>query len=229
MLKVLQVSAVVNRLKNRMDLILCLHLWGSWTRIDWNEFNSLSELERSLNLEHKAEGERFSLVVDDDGNEMNVKQKWDRKWGICRNHRPISVLFRIYLDCLHKHLCTHMTCDDVCVWLHMSTHAPVGLRACVCISVYVCAMFVIVSVFSPAAEAARGQCLSWCNRQLILSLCKRLTAIQMTCRWDRELRFWQHSVITRSVCGDNVPSAFGWLMLHFVFWKKKSLWGLRRD
>lgn len=36
-----------------MDLILCWHLQGAWTGIDWNEFNSLSELERSLNLERK--------------------------------------------------------------------------------------------------------------------------------------------------------------------------------
>lgn len=44
-----------------MDLILCWHLRGAWTRIDWNEFNSLSELERSLNLEHKEERERDFL------------------------------------------------------------------------------------------------------------------------------------------------------------------------
>lgn len=40
-----------------MDLILCRHLppVGACTGIDWNEFNSLSELERSLNLEHEEE------------------------------------------------------------------------------------------------------------------------------------------------------------------------------
>lgn len=38
-----------------MDLILCWYLQGAWTRIDWNEFNSLSELERSLNWEHEDE------------------------------------------------------------------------------------------------------------------------------------------------------------------------------
>lgn len=74
-----------------------------------------------------------------------------------------------------------------------------------------CNVCVIASMFSPAAEPARWQCLSWCNRQLILSLCKRLTSIQMTCRWDRELRFWQDSVITRNVFRDNVLSAFWWL------------------
>lgn len=38
-----------------MDLILCWYLRGAWTGIDWNEFNSLSELERSPDLEHKEE------------------------------------------------------------------------------------------------------------------------------------------------------------------------------
>lgn len=28
-----------------MDLILCWCLLGAWTGIDWNEFNSLSELK----------------------------------------------------------------------------------------------------------------------------------------------------------------------------------------
>lgn len=115
------------------------------------------------------------------------------------------------------------------------------MRTCMCLNAYVytckcssegtcpfkcpclCNVCVIVSMFSPAVEQARGQCLSWCNRQLILSLCKRLTAIQMTCRWDGELRFWQDSVITRDVCGDNVLSAFGWLMLHSVFKKRFSV------
>lgn len=84
----------------------------------------------------------------------------------------------------------------------------------------------VIVMFSPP----RGQCLSWCNRLLILSLCKRLTAIQITCKWDRELMFWQDTVITRNVCGDNVLSAFGWLMLHFVSKKRNSpLWGLSRD
>uniref|UniRef100_A0A3P8NK06 LRRCT domain-containing protein n=1 Tax=Astatotilapia calliptera TaxID=8154 RepID=A0A3P8NK06_ASTCA len=45
--------------------------------------------------------------------------------------------------------------------------------------------------------------------RLILSLCKRLTAIQMTCRWVRELRFWQHSgdkgYVWLAICSQNQP------------------------
>lgn len=117
---------------------------------------------------------------------------------------PLDILCAYMRAVIWGHLCA-----SGCTCTH--PHFSVSILVCIC---NVC---VIVSMFFPAAEPARGQCLSWCNRRLILSLCKRLTAIQMTCRWVRELRFWQHSVITRNVCEDNVLSAFGWLMLYFMF------------
>lgn len=96
-----------------MDLILCSHLWGAWTRIDWNEFNSLSELERSLNLEQEAERVKkrereIFLVVDDDddGNEVNVKQKCEteashkQSTASCRKPRPAVCCSETIL-CIH--------------------------------------------------------------------------------------------------------------------------------
>ena len=114
-----------------MGLILCWQLWGAWTGIDWNEFNSLSELERRLNLEHAEEGGRFSLLGFMEWRWESQQPKtemWEESCRStkCHRHHPISVQHRIHsfdLATFTRTMCTYM---HTLIW----TCSPLSENTC---------------------------------------------------------------------------------------------------
>lgn len=95
MRRVFWFPSVISRLKRRLDLILCWHLQGARTGIDWNELNSLSELERGLELEqmerkfgpvHQRKRERFALPLSKRKKKKDDNENVNR--GRCGIKRP---------------------------------------------------------------------------------------------------------------------------------------------
>lgn len=136
-----------------------------WNRLEWVLFSvrirkkcEFGSVERNLAFT-SDKARSSSLLSWNDRNHINAKRM---RWGMKGARWEISALFG-FTPWMHIRVILNKLLQ-VCVYTWLSEVTPPLQYTCLC---NVC---VIVSMFSAAAQPVRGQCLSWCNRQLILLL-----------------------------------------------------------